>query len=117
MGFMDQFKQAKDAMGGGNLGKGDMGDMMEMSERYNKLAQSGIQRQAKITSLQETGRKDIGGSPEYSIALEISGEDGSTYSTTITQFLHPQNVEHFQEGREVGVKVDPDDPGNAVVWG
>jgi hypothetical protein len=117
MGFMDQFKQAKDAMGSGNIGTGDMAEMKEMSERYNKLAQSGVQRQAKITSMKETGRKDFGGSPEYEIGLEISGDDGSSYQISINQFLHPQNVEHFEVGKEVGVKVDPDDPNVAVVWG
>lgn len=28
-----------------------------------------------------------------------------------------QNVEHFPEGKELTVKVDPDDPQTAVLWG
>jgi hypothetical protein len=117
MGFMDQFKQGREAIGAGNLSKGDMGDMMEMQERYAKLAQIGIERRAKITSLSETGRKDFGGSPEFAIGLEISGEDGSTHATTINQFMHPQNTGQFEVGSKIAVRVDPEDPDNAVLWG
>ncbi len=121
MGFMDKYKdaagQAKQAMGSGNLGAGDMGEMMEMQKRYQRLNESGIQRRATIDSLSETGRRDMGGSPEYEIALTIAAADDDAYRATIKQFMHPDQLQHFPVGKEVGVKVDPDDPALAVLWG
>jgi hypothetical protein len=35
----------------------------------------------------------------------------------VLQFIHPQNVEHFPEGKELTVKVDREEPTNAVLWG
>lgn len=66
-------------MQGGNLGAGDMGEMMEMQKRYQKLNESGIQRRP-----------------------------------TIKQFMHPDQLQHFPVGKDVGVKVDPEDPTVAV---
>ena len=121
MGFMDKFKdaaqQAQDAMqSSSGVGAGDMGEMQEMQQRYQKLNASGIERRATITAMDETGRKDFGGSPEYSVALRIQGEDGP-YETTINQFMHPDQLQHFPVGKEIGVRVDPDDPNVAVLWG
>lgn len=121
MGFMDKYKdaakQAQDAMGSGNLGAGDMDEMMEMQKRYQKLNESGIQGRATIDSMNETGREDMGGSPEYEIALTIAPEGGEPYKTTIKQFMHPDQLQHFPVGKDVGVKVDPEDPKVAVLWG
>jgi hypothetical protein len=121
MGLMDRYKdaagQAKQAMGSSNLGAGDMGEMMEMQKRYQRLNELGIQRRATIESLSETGRRDMGGSPEYEFALTIAGEGGDAYQATIKQFMHPDQLQHFPAGKEVGVKVDPDDPTVAVLWG
>lgn len=121
MGFMDKYKdaaaQGKQAMQSGNLGAGDMGEMMEMQKRYQKLNESGIQRRATIDSMNETGRKDVGGSPEYEIALTITPEGGEPYTATIKQFMHPDQLQHFPVGKDIGVKVDPEDPTVAVLWG
>jgi hypothetical protein len=117
---MDQYKdmaqQAQQAMQSGG-GMGDTAELMKMQERYNKLAQSGIERKGRIISRAETGRADVGGSPEYEFKLEITPEGGEPYEATVLQFIHPQNVEHFPEGKELTVKVDPEDPTNAVLWG
>jgi hypothetical protein len=88
MGFMDEYKdmadqaqpQAQQAMGS-SAGMGDGAELMKVQERYNKLAQSGIERKGKIPSRRETGRADVGGSPKLM------------------------------------VKVDPEEPTNAVLWG
>jgi hypothetical protein len=123
MGLMDQYKdmaqQAQQAMQGqgGAPGMDDAAELMKMQEKYNKLAQSGIERQGKILASQETGRADVGGSPEYEFKVEITPDGGDPYEATILQFVHPQNVEHFPVGKELTVKVDPEDPTNAVLWG
>jgi hypothetical protein len=121
---MDQYKdmaqQAQQAMQGGQgaaPGMGDAAELMQMQEKYNKLAQSGIERKGKILSSKQTGRADVGGSPEYEFEVEITPDGGEPYKATILQFVHPQNVEHFPEGKELTVKVDPEDPTNAVLWG
>ena len=113
MGFMDKLKQgaqqAQMGMGGGG--------MTEARDRYMKLNKSGVDRRAAITSLSETGRKDIGGSPEFDIGLRITPEDGEPYETTIKQFMQKDQAKLYSVGKEVGVKVDPDDPNVAVLWG
>jgi len=123
MGFMDQYKdmaqQAQQAQGGQGAppGMDDTAEMMKMAEKYNKLAQSGIERKGKILAGQGTGRTDVGGSLEYEFKVEITPDGGEPYEATIQQFVHPQNVEHFPVGKELTVKVDPEDPTNAVLWG
>jgi hypothetical protein len=117
---MDQYKdmaqQAQQAMQSSS-GMGDAAELMKMSERYNKLAQSGIERKGKILSRRETGRADVGGSPEYEFQVEVTPDGGEPYQATVLQFIHPQNVEHFPEGKELTVKVDPENPQDAVLWG
>jgi hypothetical protein len=121
---MDKYKdmadqaqqQAQQAMGS-SAGMGDAAELMKMQERYNKLAQSGIARKGKILSRRESGRADVGGSPEYEFKVEVSPDGGEPYEATVLQFSHPQNVEHFPEGKELTVKVDPEEPTNAVLWG
>lgn len=110
MGLMDQFKK------GGNLGAGDMGEMMELQKKYARLNEVGVERRATITSLKETGRKDFGGSPEYEFVLQIQG-DGGAYEATILQFMLPDQLKLFPQGKEIAVKVDPDDPNSAIIWG
>ena len=106
MGFMDKLKMG---MGGGG--------MTEARDRYVKLNEVGVQRRATITSLSETGRSDFGGSPEFDIGLRIAPEDGEPYETTIKQFMQKDQAGLYSVGQEVGVKVDPDDPSVAVLWG
>jgi hypothetical protein len=126
MGLMDQYKDMAQQAMQGQAGQGapgappdmsDAAEMMEMSERYAKLAQSGIERKGKILASKETGRADVSGSAEYEFEVEITPDGGEPYKATILQFVHPQNVEHFPVGKELTVKVDPEDPTNAVLWG
>jgi hypothetical protein len=114
--YKDMAQQAQDAMQSGSM-PGDAGELMKMQEKYNKLAQSGIERKGKILSRRETGRADVGGSPEYEFKVEVTPDGGEPYEATVLQFIHLQNVEHFPEGKELTVKVDPEDPQNAVLWG
>jgi hypothetical protein len=114
--YKDMADQAQQAMQG-SAGMGDASEMMKMQERYNRLAQNGIERKGKILSRRETGRADVGGSPEYEFKVEVTPDGGEPYEATVLQFVHAQNLEHFPEGKELTVKVDPEDPNSAVLWG
>src|SRR5918994_751819 len=60
---MDKYKdlaQQGQGMMQSSAGMDDAAELMKMSERYNKLAQSGVERKGKIKFRQETGRADVG---------------------------------------------------------
>jgi hypothetical protein len=88
---------------------------IRQANRANELARRGLSRRARIDSMTATGNADATGSREYEFALTISPADGRPYGATTRQYIHPSAS--FAAGQEVTVKVDPDDRGEAILWG
>ena len=125
MGFMDKMKdaaaQAADAAkaGGQAVSEGMSSDTAAKSAKMNKLATSGVEQKAILTSLTPTGKNSLGGGMEHTLVVEVQPVGGAPYTCAFTQDLIQGSVDAFSQkvGQEITVKVDPDDPQSMVAWG
>jgi hypothetical protein len=97
------------------IGVGASAEQMALANRAQKLMKVGIDTPAHIDSMTSTGNTDTPGGTEYNITLTVSPGGASAYQTTINQYIYPSNP--FTEGEDVKVKVDPDDPNVAMLFG
>jgi hypothetical protein len=114
MGFMDRVKGAAEKATAA-MPVGPSEEQIRQANRANKLAKGGLETRARIDSMAETGSADATGSKEYEFALTISPNGGSSYPARTRQYIHPSAS--FSAGQDVTVKVDPDDSGEAILWG
>jgi hypothetical protein len=125
MGFMDRMKdaaaQAQEAAKGAGqaMSEGMSSDTQATAAKMQKLAQAGVERKATLQSMTATGKTAIGGGIEHTLTVEVHPDDGDPYTASFNQDLIQQSVDAFQQkvGREITVKVDPDDPQSMVAWG
>jgi hypothetical protein len=82
--------------------------------RANRLATNGVEVSASIDSMAATGESDPTGSREYDFGLTVRPAGGPPYEATTRQYIHP--AASFAEAMDVTVKVDPDDPGELILW-
>jgi hypothetical protein len=117
MGFMDRVKHAAESAQAATskIGVGASADQMALANRAQKLTKVGVDTPAHIDTMTSTGNTDTPGGTEYNIALTISPGAGAGYQATINQYVYPSNP--FREGENVTVKVDPDDPNVAMIFG
>jgi len=117
MGLLDRVKSAAESAQAATskIGIGASAEQMALANRAQKLMKVGIDTPGHIDSMSSTGNTDTPGGTEYNIALTISPAGGSPYQTTINQYIYPRNP--FVEGEDVKVKVDPDDPNVAMLFG
>jgi hypothetical protein len=54
---------------------------------------------------------------EVEFDLSVTSPTRASYPATIKQYLPPAVVTGIPVGTEVPVKIDPDDPGNVLIWG
>ena len=125
MGFMDKMKdaasQAADAAkaGGQTMKDGMSADTAATAAKMQKIATSGVEQKATLTSMTATGKTALGGGIEHTLVVEVKPAGGEPYSCTFNQDLIQGSVDAFQQkiGQEITVKVDPDDPQSMVAWG
>lgn len=125
MGMMDDIKKAQEmaqqaqqqAAGMGGAQMPDAADM-EYAQLANKIAQGGLPGVATINSIGETGKAD-GANKQYAIGVSIELEDGDKYDTTVLQNLTADAIGsgHYEQGKRLEVKVDPDDKTKALLYG
>ena len=117
MGFMDKVKQAAESAQAqtSKIGVGASGDQIALANRAQKLMSSGVDTPAHINSMTSTGNTDKPGGTEYVIALTVKPATGEPYDVSINQYIYPSAP--FSEGEDVTVKVDPDDPKVAMIFG
>jgi hypothetical protein len=118
MGFMDKFKDVANQAGQmAQSATTGVGAQAEMRDRAVKLNQSGVDTPATIMSLRETGNTDVGGGKEVEFTVEVKPAAGAAYTATFTQFMVASVMEQVNEGGEITVRVDPDDPNSMMFWG
>jgi hypothetical protein len=110
MGFLDKMKgTAKQAMSPGAM-KGEQA-------KIQKINQSGVETRATVVSMKETGTQLGGGHQmEFELTVHPAG-GGADYSVSTEQSMHDATLQGINEGGEIIVKVDPDDPQSLLVWG
>jgi hypothetical protein len=117
VGLLDRVKSAAESASAATskFGVGASADQIELANRAQKLRKVGVDTAAHIDTMTATGKTDTPGGTEYDIALTISPEGGAAYQATINQYIYPSNP--FTQGEDVKVKVDPDDPNVAMIFG
>jgi hypothetical protein len=117
MGLLDRVKHAAESAQAATskIGVGASAEQMALANRAQKLMKVGVDTPAHIDSMTSTGNTDTPGGTEYDISLTISPAGASAYQATINQYIYPSNP--FTEGEDVKVKIDPDDPNVAMLFG
>ncbi len=127
MGLFDKIKdaqqQAQDAaagaggmQGGMNAAMGgDMAGQAAAAQKYQKLAQSGVEAQGVIHAIRPTGQTDISGGQMTDFDVSIKPAEGEPFQTTISQSMLPAQMEGLSEGMAITVKYDPDAPASALL--
>ena len=110
MGFLDKLKgtakQAANPMG-----------QAATRDKITKINQSGVEARATVNSMQETGTQ-FGGGHQIDFDLTVHPADGGAdYTVQLSQSLHDVTLQGIEAGKDVIVKVDPDDPQSMLVWG
>jgi hypothetical protein len=109
MGFLDKMKgTAKQAM--------SPGAQMGERDKIQKINQSGVEARATVNSMQETGTQ-LGGGHQIDFELTVHPSSGDDYAVSTSQSMHDASLQGIAEGKDVVVKVDPDDPQSLLVWG
>ena len=110
MGFLDKLKgTAKQAVNPvGQAGQRD---------KIMKINQSGVEARATVNSMQETGTQFGGGHQiDFDLTVHPAG-GGADYQVSVSQSLHDATLQGIEQGKDVIVKIDPDDPQSLLVWG
>ncbi len=117
MGFLDRVKGAAESAQAATskFGVGASGGQIALANRAQKLTKVGIDTPAHIDSMSPTGNTDTPGGTEYDIELTITPASGDPYQVTMNQYIYPSNP--FTAGENVKIKVDPDDPHVAMIFG
>lgn len=97
------------------FGVGASAGQMALANRAQKLMKVGVDTPAHINSMAPTGNTDTPGGTEYNIALTIAPSQREPYDVMMNQYVYPSNP--FTAGEDVIVKVDPDDPNVAMLFG
>ena len=110
MGFMDKLKgTAKQAV--------NPGGQMKDRDKIKKINASGLDATATVDSMEEVGSQ-IGGGHQIDFKLTVHPPDGGAdYALATSQAMHEVSLEGVEQGAEVAVKIDPDDPQSLLVWG
>lgn len=109
VGFLDKLKgTAKQAVN-------PTGQAAER-DKIVKINQSGVETRATVNSMQETGTQ-FGGGHQIDFDLTVHPNGGADYGVQVSQSLHDVTLQGIEQGKDVIVKVDPDDPQSLLVWG
>jgi hypothetical protein len=126
MGFMDKMKDAASQAGEqakkmGDAAKEGMNPATKSTaDDLTRIGKTGIDTRAVLNSMQPVSDKKLGGGTEYDVQVTVKPADGRPeYPLTIRQQLIEQSVAEYEKliGGEIGIKVDPNDPNKAVLWG
>jgi hypothetical protein len=117
MGFMDRVKSAAESAQAATskVGVGASGDQIALANRAKKLMDSGADTPARIDSMAPTGNTDKPGGAENVITATAEPAGAEPYQVTFSQFIYPSAP--FSEGDDVTLKVDPNDPSEAMIFG
>ena len=117
MGFMDRMNSAAESAQAATskVGIGASGDQIALANKAQKLVKVGVDTPAHIDSMTSTGNTDAPGGTEHVIKLTVNPGGGAPYEATTNQYIYPSAP--FSEGQDVTVKVDPENPGEVMIFG
>ena len=117
MGFMDKLKGAAESVQAqtSKVGVGANRGQMDLANLAKKLMNEGVDTPATIDAMEPTGATDAPGGAENVITATAHPAGGDPYQLTFNQYIYPSAP--FAVGDSVTLKVDPDDPNAAMIFG
>ncbi len=85
-------------------------------DKIMRISKSGVQMKATVGSMQEVGTQ-LGGGHQIEFDLTVHPDGGADYQVHVSQSLHDVTLKGVEQGANILVKVDPDDPQSVLVWG
>jgi hypothetical protein len=84
--------------------------------RYNtkRLLKTGISSRAKILEVHDTNIA-VNNNPQLKLMLELKNNEGQVYTTSCKTIASKKMPGYFHPGKEVKVKVDPQNEKNVVI--
>ena len=79
-----------------------------------RLQLEGIPGRAKIVEVHETNIT-VNQNPQYRLVIEIKNNAGLIYTTDCKTIVSRRSSVSFQPGKEINVKIDPDNEKNVIV--
>jgi len=126
MGFMDKMKDMAGQAGDYTKDVGSMASagmdpgMAAESARLNKLGGAGgVETPALLKSVTPQGEANkLSGGIPCVFEVEVRPAGGAPYEATFSQELIQQSLDGYLPyvGKEINVKVDPDDPQAMIAW-
>jgi hypothetical protein len=109
VGFMDKLKgTAKQAV--------NPGGQLKERDKITRINASGVDATATVDSMEKVGSQ-IGGGNQIDFELTVHPAGGADYKVATSQSMHEVSLKGVEQGADVQVKVDPDDPQSLLVWG
>src|SRR5437660_10559551 len=109
MGFLDKLKgTAKQAIN-------PVGQAGERN-KIMRLNQVGVQTPATVHAMREVGTQ-LGGGHQIEFDLTVHPDGREAYEVHVSQSMHEATLQGVNEGANITVKVDPEDPQSLLVWG
>lgn len=110
-GLAGSMRMAKDGMAQMNEALGGLADYQQKVQHLNAVGRPGT---ATVTAIRQTGTM-INENPECDIDLQVVVDGGPPYAATVRQTIAMIAIPSFQPGKEVPVKVDPQDPSSLII--
>jgi hypothetical protein len=96
---------------------GGQQQMLAYATLMARLSQSGVETPARVRSVELAEPSPMQGGLPAQLRLTVEPPAASPYDVTIDQVLHESVAAGLAVDRQVTVKVDPDDPTCAILWG
>ena len=109
MGFLDKLK------GTAKQSVNPVGQKKEQN-KIMKINKEGVDGRATVVSMNKTGSQ-LGGGNQIDFVLNVHPTGGADYEVATSQSMHAQTLAGIEAGKDVIVKIDPDDPRSLLVWG
>jgi hypothetical protein len=92
-----------------------VGDMQKTAERVNRISRQGVEGRGTVVSVRELGEGMGGVGISVELQLNLVTGPGAPRPLTIRQDMMT-GVDSYPAGLELPVKIDPQNPDDALVW-
>ncbi len=88
--------------------------LWEPRANMRRLLTAGIPGKAKILEVHETNIA-VNNNPQLKLVIELKNSSGQAYTTTCKTIVSGITPINFQPGKEVNVKIDPENEKNVII--
>lgn len=82
--------------------------------RDKNLLKSGIEANARVTALEDTGNR-LNRNPQVRMKLSVAPEGQAPFQAELTAYISTVDLPNYQPGKEIRVKYNPRDPSSVAL--